>query len=57
MPHAANRSEGLSRCPAEGRILPDVHWSALHGADRRRVVEAQEEVEEAHGFDRRSEVQ
>src|ERR1700722_17357992 len=30
----ADRSEGLSGCPADGRILPDAHGPALHRADR-----------------------
>jgi hypothetical protein len=61
----ADRSEGLSGCAADGRILPDAHGPAFHRADRdalcvggqerRRVVEAQEEAEEAHGFERQSE--
>ena len=61
----ADRSEGLSGCPADGRILPDAHGPALRRADRdaicvggqerRGVVEAQEEAEEAHGFERQSE--
>ena len=61
----ADRSEGLSGYPADGRILPDAHGPALHrgdrdalcvgGQERRRLVEAQEEAEEAHGFERQSE--
>jgi hypothetical protein len=61
----ADRSKGLSGCAAEGRILPDAHGPAVHrahrdalcvgGQERRRVVEAQEEAEEAPGFDRQSE--
>ena len=61
----ADRSEGVSGCPADGRILPDAHGPALHrtdrdalyvgGQERRRVVEAQEEAEEAHAFERQSE--
>ena len=62
----ADRSEGLSGCPADGRILPDVPmragslssrsrcfytWAAKHDA---AVVEAQEEAEEAHGFERQN---
>lgn len=30
----ADRSEGLSGCPTDGRILPDARGSALHRADR-----------------------
>src|SRR6202140_5605232 len=30
----ADRSEGLSGCPAEGRILPDAHGPALHRTGR-----------------------
>src|SRR5258708_7456302 len=61
----ADRPEGLPACAAEGRIVTDGHGTALHRADRdalfvggqerRRVVEAQEEAEEAHGFERQSE--
>jgi len=61
----ADRSKGLSGCAAEGRILPDAHGPAVHrahrdalcvgGQERRRVVEAQEEAEEAHAFERQSE--
>jgi len=60
----ADRSEGLSGRPADGRILPDAHGPALDRADRdascvggkerRRVVEAQEEAQEEHGVDRQS---
>src|SRR5712664_1471703 len=61
----ADRSEDLSGYPADGRILPDANGPALHranrdalcvgGQERRRVVEAQEEAEEAHGFEIQSE--
>src|SRR5258707_15618141 len=61
----AVRWEGLSGFPADGRILTDAHGPALHRADRdalcvggqerRRFVEAQEEAEEAHCFERKSE--
>jgi hypothetical protein len=61
----ADRSEGLSGCPADGRIIPDAHGPAVHRADRdalcmggqerRLVVEAQEKAEEAHGFERQRE--
>src|SRR5258708_28559326 len=59
-----NGKLGLSGYPADGRRLPDAHGPALHRADRdalcvggqerRRFVEAQEEAEEAHGFERQS---
>jgi hypothetical protein len=57
----ASRDGARQACAADGRILPDAYGPSLHRADRdalcvsgqerRYVVEAQEEAEEAHGFE------